>query len=60
MTLAVLMGSALSLPPQITYTIAKTYQPLKPGSVLSFQNAALGSVGEHATHAEAPFFEYFY
>lgn len=34
------------LPPQITYTIAKTYQPPKPGSVLSFQNAALGSVGE--------------
>lgn len=33
-------------PPQITYTIAKTYQPPKPGSVLSFQNAALGSVGE--------------
>ncbi|XP_033836611.1 myotubularin-related protein 11 [Periophthalmus magnuspinnatus] len=29
---------------QMTYTIAKTYQPLKPGSVLSFQNAALGSV----------------
>ncbi|XP_076006506.1 myotubularin-related protein 11 isoform X2 [Genypterus blacodes] len=29
---------------EITYTIAKTYQPLKPGSVLSFQNAALGSV----------------
>lgn len=31
---------------QMTYTIAKTYQPPKPGSVLSFQNAALGSVGE--------------
>uniref|UniRef100_A0A8C7I6U2 Myotubularin related protein 11 n=1 Tax=Oncorhynchus kisutch TaxID=8019 RepID=A0A8C7I6U2_ONCKI len=29
---------------EITYTIAKTYQPLKPGTVLSFQNAALGSV----------------
>ncbi|KAF3839554.1 hypothetical protein F7725_018271 [Dissostichus mawsoni] len=29
---------------EITYTIAKTYQPPKPGSVLSFQNAALGSV----------------
>ncbi|XP_061573413.1 myotubularin-related protein 11 [Cololabis saira] len=29
---------------EITYTIAKTYQPLRPGSVLSFQNAALGSV----------------
>ncbi|XP_037532647.1 myotubularin-related protein 11 [Nematolebias whitei] len=29
---------------EITYTIAKTYQPLKLGSVLSFQNAALGSV----------------
>ncbi|CAK6958960.1 myotubularin-related protein 11 [Scomber scombrus] len=29
---------------EMTYTIAKTYQPLKPGSVLSFQNAALGSV----------------
>uniref|UniRef100_A0A3Q2Z8H6 Myotubularin related protein 11 n=1 Tax=Hippocampus comes TaxID=109280 RepID=A0A3Q2Z8H6_HIPCM len=29
---------------EITHTIAKTYQPLKPGSVLSFQNAALGSV----------------
>lgn len=29
---------------EITYTIAKTYQPLKPGSVLSFQNVALGSV----------------
>ncbi|XP_072317147.1 myotubularin-related protein 11 [Eucyclogobius newberryi] len=29
---------------QMTYTIAKSYQPLKPGSVLSFQNAALGSV----------------
>uniref|UniRef100_A0A3Q2QMN0 Myotubularin related protein 11 n=1 Tax=Fundulus heteroclitus TaxID=8078 RepID=A0A3Q2QMN0_FUNHE len=29
---------------EITYTIAKTYQPLKPESVLSFQNAALGSV----------------
>ncbi len=31
---------------QITYTIAKTYQPLKPGTILSFQNAALGSIGE--------------
>ncbi|KAJ8277827.1 hypothetical protein GJAV_G00080520 [Gymnothorax javanicus] len=30
--------------PDITYSIAKTYQPLKPGTVLSFQNAALGSV----------------
>ncbi|KAJ8290128.1 hypothetical protein GJAV_G00009010 [Gymnothorax javanicus] len=29
---------------EITYSIAKTYQPLKPGTVLSFQNAALGSV----------------
>ncbi|TNN02147.1 hypothetical protein fugu_009634 [Takifugu bimaculatus] len=29
---------------EITYTIARTYQPPKPGSVLSFQNAALGSV----------------
>ncbi|KAM4600422.1 myotubularin-related protein 11 [Polymixia lowei] len=29
---------------EITYTIAKTYQPLKPGTVLSYQNAALGSV----------------
>ncbi|XP_054637005.1 myotubularin-related protein 11 isoform X1 [Dunckerocampus dactyliophorus] len=29
---------------EMTHTIAKTYQPLKPGSVLSFQNAALGSV----------------
>ncbi|CAG5959291.1 unnamed protein product [Menidia menidia] len=29
---------------EMTYTIAKTYQPLKPGSVSSFQNAALGSV----------------
>ncbi|KAL2084410.1 hypothetical protein ACEWY4_019928 [Coilia grayii] len=29
---------------EITYTIAKTYQPLKPGTVLSFQNAALGSI----------------
>uniref|UniRef100_A0A665UF01 Myotubularin phosphatase domain-containing protein n=1 Tax=Echeneis naucrates TaxID=173247 RepID=A0A665UF01_ECHNA len=29
---------------EITYTIAKTYQPVKPGSILSFQNAALGSV----------------
>uniref|UniRef100_A0A3Q2CVE6 Myotubularin related protein 11 n=1 Tax=Cyprinodon variegatus TaxID=28743 RepID=A0A3Q2CVE6_CYPVA len=29
---------------EITFTIAKTYQPLRPGSVLSFQNAALGSV----------------
>ncbi|XP_034030135.1 myotubularin-related protein 11 isoform X2 [Thalassophryne amazonica] len=29
---------------EITYTIAKTYQPHKPGSVLSFQNTALGSV----------------
>ncbi|KAF7226560.1 myotubularin-related protein 11 isoform X1 [Nothobranchius furzeri] len=29
---------------EITYTIARTYQPLKPGAVLSFQNAALGSV----------------
>ncbi|XP_062321416.1 myotubularin-related protein 11 [Osmerus eperlanus] len=29
---------------EITYTIAKTYQPTKPGTVLSFQNAALGSV----------------
>ncbi|XP_023657190.2 myotubularin-related protein 11 [Paramormyrops kingsleyae] len=29
---------------EITYAIAKTYQPLKPGSILSFQNAALGSV----------------
>ncbi|XP_075899452.1 myotubularin-related protein 11 isoform X1 [Nelusetta ayraudi] len=29
---------------EMTYTIAKTYQPPKPGSVLSFQNAALGSV----------------
>ncbi|KAJ7985456.1 hypothetical protein DPEC_G00352220 [Dallia pectoralis] len=29
---------------EITYAIAKTYQPLKPGTVLSFQNAALGSV----------------
>ncbi|CAL8247717.1 unnamed protein product [Lota lota] len=29
---------------EITYTIAKTYQPLKPGCVLAFQNAALGSV----------------
>lgn len=35
-------------PSQITYTIARTYQPPKPGSVLSFQNAALGSVGESA------------
>ncbi|MEQ2287999.1 hypothetical protein AMECASPLE_018500, partial [Ameca splendens] len=34
---------------EITYTIAKTYQPLKPGSVLSFQNAALGSVGKWFT-----------
>ncbi|MEQ2265914.1 hypothetical protein XENORESO_014660, partial [Xenotaenia resolanae] len=34
---------------EITYTIAKTYQPLKPRSVLSFQNAALGSVGEWFT-----------
>lgn len=41
--LAVLM---LKISPQMTYTIAKTYQPPKPGSVLSFQNAALGSVGE--------------
>lgn len=31
---------------QITYTIAKTYQPLKPGTLLSFQNSALGSIGE--------------
>ncbi|XP_063343029.1 myotubularin-related protein 11 [Pelmatolapia mariae] len=29
---------------EMTYSIAKTYQPPKPGSVLSFQNAALGSV----------------
>ncbi|KAG9345275.1 hypothetical protein JZ751_009821 [Albula glossodonta] len=29
---------------EITYSIAKTYQPLKPGTILSFQNAALGSV----------------
>uniref|UniRef100_A0A3P8VTC3 Myotubularin related protein 11 n=1 Tax=Cynoglossus semilaevis TaxID=244447 RepID=A0A3P8VTC3_CYNSE len=29
---------------EMTYTIVKTYQPLKPGSVLSFQNAALGSI----------------
>ncbi|KTG16020.1 hypothetical protein cypCar_00017348 [Cyprinus carpio] len=29
---------------RITYTIAKTYQPLKPGTILSFQNAALGSI----------------
>ncbi|XP_056142241.1 myotubularin-related protein 11 [Lampris incognitus] len=29
---------------EITHTIAKTYQPLKPGTVLAFQNAALGSV----------------
>ncbi|XP_049587448.1 myotubularin-related protein 11 isoform X1 [Syngnathus scovelli] len=29
---------------EITHSIAKTYQPLKPGSMLSFQNAALGSV----------------
>ncbi|XP_016394093.1 myotubularin-related protein 11 [Sinocyclocheilus rhinocerous] len=29
---------------EITYTIAKTYQPLKPGTILSFQNAALGSI----------------
>ncbi|CAG00931.1 unnamed protein product [Tetraodon nigroviridis] len=29
---------------EITYTIARTYQPPKPGSVSSFQNAALGSV----------------
>ncbi|KAJ3597577.1 hypothetical protein NHX12_001100, partial [Muraenolepis orangiensis] len=26
---------------EITYTIARTYQPLKPGCVLTFQNAAL-------------------
>ncbi|XP_028834744.1 myotubularin-related protein 11 isoform X2 [Denticeps clupeoides] len=29
---------------EITHEIAKIYQPLKPGSVLSFQNAALGSI----------------
>uniref|UniRef100_A0A8C5G5A2 Myotubularin phosphatase domain-containing protein n=1 Tax=Gouania willdenowi TaxID=441366 RepID=A0A8C5G5A2_GOUWI len=29
---------------EMTHTIARTYQPPKPGSVLSFQNAALGSV----------------
>lgn len=29
---------------EITYTIAKTYQPHKPGTILSFQNAALGSI----------------
>uniref|UniRef100_A0A8C9VAE3 Myotubularin related protein 11 n=1 Tax=Scleropages formosus TaxID=113540 RepID=A0A8C9VAE3_SCLFO len=29
---------------EITYAIAKTYQPMKPGSILSFQNSALGSV----------------
>ncbi|XP_062394747.1 myotubularin-related protein 11 [Sardina pilchardus] len=29
---------------EITYTIAKTYQPLKAGTILSFQNAALGSI----------------
>ncbi|XP_061675500.1 myotubularin-related protein 11 isoform X3 [Syngnathoides biaculeatus] len=29
---------------EITHAIAKTYQPLKAGSVLAFQNAALGSV----------------
>ncbi|KAI7806432.1 myotubularin-related protein 11 [Triplophysa rosa] len=29
---------------EITYTIAKTYQPLKPGTLLSFQNSALGSI----------------
>ncbi|XP_030638477.1 myotubularin-related protein 11 [Chanos chanos] len=29
---------------EITYTIAKTYQPLKPGTLFSFQNAALGSI----------------
>ncbi|XP_077382185.1 myotubularin-related protein 11 isoform X2 [Festucalex cinctus] len=29
---------------EITHSIAKTYQPLKAGSVLAFQNAALGSV----------------
>ncbi|XP_048117894.1 myotubularin-related protein 11 [Alosa alosa] len=29
---------------EITYTIAKTYQPLRAGTILSFQNAALGSI----------------
>ncbi|XP_077432226.1 myotubularin-related protein 11 isoform X2 [Vanacampus margaritifer] len=29
---------------EITHSIAKTYQPLKAGSLLAFQNAALGSV----------------
>ncbi|KAL4646787.1 myotubularin-related protein 11-like [Arapaima gigas] len=31
---------------EITYAIAKTYQPLKPGCILSFQNSALGSLAE--------------
>uniref|UniRef100_A0A672G3Z6 Myotubularin related protein 11 n=1 Tax=Salarias fasciatus TaxID=181472 RepID=A0A672G3Z6_SALFA len=29
---------------EMSFTIAKTYQPPRPGAVLSFQNAALGSV----------------
>lgn len=45
---AVKLTPAVVPPPQITYTIARTYQPPRPGSVLSFQNAALGSVGESA------------
>lgn len=44
--------------PQITYTIAKTYQPPKPGSVLSFQNAALGSVGESVMYAPSCIHDY--
>eukprot|EP00064_Thunnus_orientalis_P015485 superscaffoldBa00002874_g15538 len=40
---------------EMTYTIAKTYQPLKPGSVLSFQNAALGSLKcESVNHFPPP------
>ncbi|KAI1902383.1 hypothetical protein AGOR_G00044200 [Albula goreensis] len=29
---------------QMTYTLARAYQPLRPSSILSFQNAALGSI----------------
>lgn len=42
------INPACDSPSQITYAIARTYQPPKPGSVLSLQNAALGSVGECA------------
>ncbi|KAG9335688.1 hypothetical protein JZ751_004341 [Albula glossodonta] len=32
---------------QMTYTLARAYQPLRPSSILSFQNAALGSIGKN-------------